>query len=133
MPIARALRRIEEAAAARDGVNMWQYAILSVVAERPGLNQREVAGVLQYSPNRIVGDLHALEERGLVVRRPGRDRRANRLEITEAGDAVRRRVQAVIHEREDELLAVLTPAQRDAFHAAAGRLADLARDPGFAG
>ena len=79
MPIARALRRIEEAAAARDGVNMWQYAILSVVAERPGLNQREVAGVLQYSPNRIVGDLHALVERGLVVRRPGRDRRANRL------------------------------------------------------
>jgi len=127
MPVARALRRIEEGAAARDGATMWQYAILSVVAERPGLNQREVAGALQYSQNRIVGDLHALEERGLVLRRPGRDRRANRLEITPAGDAVRRRVQAEIHEREDELLSTLTPAQRDTFQATAQHLAAQAR------
>jgi DNA-binding MarR family transcriptional regulator len=127
MPLARALRRIEEAAAARDGATMWQYAILSVVAERPGLNQREVAELLQYSPNRIVGDLQALEERELVVRRPGRDRRANRLEITEAGDAVRRRVQAEIHEREDELLGGLPPEQRDAFDAAARHLAARVR------
>jgi DNA-binding MarR family transcriptional regulator len=127
MPIARVLRRIEEAAAARDGVTMWQYAILSVVAERPGLNQREVAEVLQYSPNRIVGDLQALEEGGLVVRRPGRDRRANRLEITEAGDVLRQRVQAEIHAREDELLGGLTRAQRDAFDAVARQLAARAR------
>jgi len=130
LPVTRALRRIEEAAAARDGVSMWQYAILSVVAERPGLNQRELAAALQYSPNRIVGDLHALEERGLVLRRPGRDRRANRIDATEAGDAVRRRVQAEIHAREDDLLADLAPAEREAFAGAARRLATRARDTG---
>jgi DNA-binding MarR family transcriptional regulator len=131
LPIARALRRIEEAAAARDGVTMWQYAILSVVAERPELNQREVAEVLQYSPNRIVGDLQALAESGLVLRRPGRDRRANHLEITEAGDAVRQRVQAEIHNREDDLLVGLDAELRTAFDAAARHLAAMVRSPDF--
>ena len=60
-----------------------------VVAERPGANQREIATYLQYSPNRIVADLHDLETRGWLTRRPGPDRRANLLAPTEAGEAVR--------------------------------------------
>ena len=126
-PITRALRRIEEAAAARDGLTMWQYAILSVVAESPGRNQREVAAHLQYSPNRIVADLHDLERRGWVTRRPGADRRANVLEITDSGDVVRRRVQTEIHRREDALLDVLTDDERACFDRAAHDLAEGAR------
>src|SRR5690349_20972029 len=96
-PITRALRRIEDAAAAREGISMWQYAILSAVADRPGCNQREVAAHLQYSPNRIVADLHDLQDRGWLLRRPGADRRSNVLTVTDAGDGVRRRVRAEIH------------------------------------
>ena len=126
-PVTRALRRIEEAAAARDGLTMWQYAVLSVVAERLGPNQRELAAHLQYSPNRLVADLHDLERRGWLTRRPGADRRANLLEITEAGDAVRRRIQAEIHRQEDALLAVLTDDQRVSLVDATRRLADRVR------
>ena len=77
MPISRELRRVEEAAAARHGLSMWQYAILSVVDRRPGRNQAEVADALGYSKNRIVGDLDLLEHAGLLTRQPGADRRAN--------------------------------------------------------
>ena len=73
-PVAKSLRRIEEVAAAEHGVNMWQYAILSVVIEAPGLNQSEVAKRLQYSVNRIIGDLDVLADRGLLTRRTGDDR-----------------------------------------------------------
>jgi DNA-binding MarR family transcriptional regulator len=104
MPLARALRRIEDAAAARHGLTMWQYAILAAIERRPGLNQAEVAGRLDYSKNRIVADLDHLERAGLVVRRRGADRRANELAVTAAGRAARRSIQDDIHRAEDELL-----------------------------
>ena len=126
-PITRALRRIEEAAAGREGLTMWQYAILAVVTASPGRSQREVAAHLQYSANRLVTDLHDLERRGWVVRRAGADRRANELHVTAAGEAVRRRVRAEIHRREDDLLAGLPVGERDGFTRTAWRLADAVR------
>jgi DNA-binding MarR family transcriptional regulator len=111
-PVTRALRRIEDDAAAQHGLTMWQYAILSVVAASPDLNQGEVAGILHYSPNRIIADLDELQYRGFIERAAGADRRANMLKITRAGSAVQRRVQKRVHAREDELLAMLTPTQR---------------------
>jgi DNA-binding MarR family transcriptional regulator len=104
MPLARALRRIEDAAAAEHGLTMWQYAILAAIERRPGLNQAEVAARLDYSKNRIVADLDRLEHAGLVVRHRGADRRANELAVTEAGRAARRSIQGDIHRGEDELL-----------------------------
>ena len=126
-PITRALRRIEEDAAAQEGLTMWRYAILSVVADRPGASQREIAAHLQYSPNRLVVDLRDLERSGWVVRRPGADRRANVLALTGPGDAVRRRVRAEIHRREDALLDGLPEERRASFERAARELADLVR------
>jgi DNA-binding MarR family transcriptional regulator len=126
-PVTRVLRRIEEAAAAREGMSMWQYALLSVVADGSGRNQREMAEHLQYSPNRVVTDLHDLERRGYLTRRPGVDRRANTLDLTEAGDAVRRRIRAEIHDHEDELLGGLADDERECLVATLGRLAELAR------
>ena len=129
MPITRALRRIEEAAAARESLTMWQYAILSVVAQSPGLNQREVAAYLQYSQNRIVADLQALERLGLLTRQPGADRRANRLASTTAGATTQQRIQAAIHDREDQLLGGLSQPERDCFALAARHLARQVREP----
>ncbi|MCU1390244.1 MAG: hypothetical protein JWL72_3582 [Ilumatobacteraceae bacterium] len=122
-PVARALRRIEDGAADRHGLTMWQYAILSVVAAAPGSNQGEVAKRLQYSVNRIIGDLDLLEARWLLVRRSGRDRRANLLEITTAGVAIRDLIRADIHEHEDVLLAPIPTAQRRELYAALRRIA----------
>jgi DNA-binding MarR family transcriptional regulator len=117
-PVAKALRHIEDVAAAQHGLNMWQYAILSVVIETPGLNQAEVAKRLQYSVNRIIGDLDVLEDGGLLTRRTGDDRRVNLLEATTPGITLRNLVRADIHRREDKLLAGLTPTQRTNLYSA---------------
>lgn len=122
MPVSRALRRIEDEAAAAHGLTMWQYAIVSVAAQRPGSNQAEIADALGYSRNRIVADLDALEAARLLQRRPGADRRANVLVITDDGMQVMRAIQQEIHRHEDELLAPLSPTARKAFASALLRL-----------
>jgi DNA-binding MarR family transcriptional regulator len=126
-PVTRALRRIEDDAAAEAGLTMWQYAILSVVGEDPGRNQGAIARRLQYSANRIIADLDQLENQGLVTREPGADRRANVIAITRSGAATQRRVQRAIHAGEDELLAGLSAAQRRQLQEVAGTLASSIR------
>jgi len=127
LPLAKALRRIEDEAAAGHDLTMWQYAVLQVVAAGPGRNQAEVAARLDYSRNRIVADLDALEERGLLVRRAGADRRANELVITDDGTATMGAVQAAIHRAEDALLAPLSSQDRKALHRLLPKLAASAR------
>jgi DNA-binding MarR family transcriptional regulator len=126
-PVTRALRRIEDTAAAAEGLTMWQYAILSVVGETPGSNQGTIARLLHYSANRIIADLDHLEERGLVIREPGADRRAKLVTVTRSGATVQRRVQRAIHAGEDELLAGLSASQRRQLHTLSGALAEQVR------
>jgi DNA-binding MarR family transcriptional regulator len=76
-----------------------------------------------------VADLDALEERGLLVRRVGADRRANELVATDAGTATMRAVQAAIHRAEDALLAPLSSADRKVLHRLLPQLAAAARSP----
>jgi DNA-binding MarR family transcriptional regulator len=127
LPIARALRKIEDAAAAGHGVSMWQYAALALVAKVPGLSQREAADRMDYSRNRIIADLDHLEKEGLLIRRPGSDRRANVLEATRRGVAVMQQVRAEIHRREDELLADLSPDDRRDFDRTVRLIGELVR------
>jgi DNA-binding MarR family transcriptional regulator len=122
-PVTKALRRIEDEAAAAADLTMWQYAILSVAKDAPGLNQKVIARQLEYSANRIIADLDHLEQRGLVVRQPGADRRANVVTITRSGAALQRRVQRAIHAGEDELLAGLSATQQRQLHSAVRALA----------
>jgi DNA-binding MarR family transcriptional regulator len=124
-PITKALRRIEDAAAARAGISMWQYAVLSVVAETAGLNQAEVATRLGYSKNRIIADLDLLERRRLLTRTPGPDRRANLLTPTAAGLHLVRRIRADIHAGEDHLLAALPGGQRRALMSATHTISEI--------
>ena len=128
-PLIKALRRIEDSAAARAHITMWQYAILSVVATEPGLNQAQVADYLQYSRNRIIADLDLLERRKLLTRRPAADRRANQLRPTAAGVRLMRQVRADIHHQEDLLLAVLPAGQRKGLHSAAQAVSRALRSP----
>ena len=112
-PLTRALRKVEDEAAAGAGITMWQYAILSVVVAAPGLNQGEVADRLGYSRNRIIADLDLLEQRELLSRTPGPDRRANLLRATAAGRRLMQQVRAAVRRGEDELLRTLPADQRE--------------------
>lgn len=123
-PLTRALRRVEDDAAAGAGLTMWQYAILAVVVAAPGLNQGEVATRLGYSKNRIIADLDLLGQRGLLTRTPGTDRRANELRATTAGRRIMVQVRAAVHRGEDELLRTWPADQRQALKAAMRTLGD---------
>ncbi len=121
------LRRIEDAAAAEHGVTMWQYAVLAVLDTHPGMNQAEVAQVLEYSRNRIVADIDLLEQRGWLVRERGSDRRSNVLRSTPDGARLMRAVRTEIHRGEDELLADFSTSQRAELDRVAGRISRLMR------
>lgn len=130
LPITRALRRIEDEAAAAQGLTMWQCAILAALSGTAGdqqLNQREVADLLDYSRNRIVADLDLLEQRTLILRRPGVDRRSNLLILTASGAARMRAIRADVHAGEDALLAGLPAGVRAALGAVAIRVSDHLR------
>lgn len=127
LPIAKALRRIEDAAAARCGITMWQFAILSMVTAVPGMNQGEVAARLGYSKNRIIADLDELAERELLIRVTGVDRRANMLHCTDSGVETMREIRAEIHRREDVLLSGLSPTARREFQRIVRQLGELVR------
>jgi DNA-binding MarR family transcriptional regulator len=115
-PLARALVAREEPALRAHGVSMWGYVVLTALAEQPVRTQAALAQAIGADKSRIIGVLDHLQERGLISRRPDTsDRRVHLLSLTRAGDRLRRSVQAAIRASEEEVLAALPPADRDAF------------------
>jgi DNA-binding MarR family transcriptional regulator len=115
-PLARALVAREEPALRAHGVSMWGYVVLTALAEQPVRTQAALAQAIGADKSRIIGVLDHLQERGLISRRPDTsDRRVHLLSLTPAGDRLRRSVQAAIRASEEEVLAALPPADRDAF------------------
>jgi len=116
VPLARALVAREEPALRAHGVSMWGYVVLTALAEQPVRTQAALAQAIGADKSRIIGVLDDLQERGLISRRPDTsDRRVHLLSLTAAGDRLRRSVQAAIRDSEEDVLAALPPADRDAF------------------
>ncbi|CAN5543368.1 MarR family transcriptional regulator [soil metagenome] len=66
-----------------------QYAALSTVAARPGLDQATLAGLIAYDRTTITGVVDRLAQKGLVLRQANsRDRRVRELQITDEGQRV---------------------------------------------
>ncbi|HEX6022474.1 MAG TPA: MarR family transcriptional regulator [Solirubrobacter sp.] len=87
---------------------------LYVIGAHPGCSQRELARRMPSDPGNLVAILDRLQERGLIVREVGADRRRRTLELTHAGaDLLARAVQAT-REVEDEVLAPLSADERAA-------------------
>ena len=125
--LTRALRRIEDDAAAADQMTMWQYAVLALIEKAPA-NQTILATRLDYSKNRLVHDIDHLEQLGLVTREPlPTDRRSNSITITSRGRKTRERIQHRIHDAEDELLRDVAPATRKQFARLAAEITDTLR------
>jgi DNA-binding MarR family transcriptional regulator len=75
--------------------------ILLLVDANPGVTQSRLAQAVNLDRSTIVGVLDSLEERGLLERRRGEDRRTNGLWLTGGGrrllETLKRRIKA--HER----------------------------------
>jgi DNA-binding MarR family transcriptional regulator len=62
-----------------------QYAALTEIATQPGIDQATLAGLIAFDRTTITGVVDRLVQKGLLVRQPGRDRRAHALAITDEG------------------------------------------------
>jgi len=88
-------------AAGRHDITPGRVGLLFLVEANPGVTQSLLAQAVQLERSTMVGVLHALEARGLLERRRGRDRRTNGLWLTRVGAALVARLKRGItaHER----------------------------------
>jgi DNA-binding MarR family transcriptional regulator len=115
-PLSRALIAREEPVLREHDVSMWGYMVLTALVEQPVRTQAALAAGINADKSRIIGVLDELQQRGLIDRQPDEtDRRVHLLSLTPEGDRLRRSVEAGIRRGEEQVLAILPPADRDVF------------------
>jgi DNA-binding MarR family transcriptional regulator len=115
-PLTRALIAREEPVLRAHDISMWGYIVLTALAEQPVRTQAALAQAINADKSRIIGVLDELQRRGLIHRQPDEgDRRVHLLSLTPVGDRLRRAVEAGIRQEEEEVLGLLSPADRETF------------------
>jgi MarR family transcriptional regulator for hemolysin len=85
MDVARMLRTYADQRARQFGISRAQWVVLLRLDRSEGLNQSELADILELQPITVTRLLDRLAASGLIERRPDpNDRRANRLYLTPA-------------------------------------------------
>lgn len=103
--LARHLRLDADRRASCHGLTRAQWVILFWVDRQSGLNQKELAEILEVEPITVARLIDRLEARGMVERRPDpRDRRIWRLHLLPPAGAV----LDDIYEQRSELAGILT-------------------------
>ncbi|WP_039937556.1 MarR family winged helix-turn-helix transcriptional regulator [Streptomyces himastatinicus] len=110
---ARSDRLINDGLAQVDA-RKWHYAVLASLQEYGPGSQAELSGRSGIYRSDMVGVLNELAERDLVERSPDpADRRRNVITISARGRRHLRRLDTVLDDLHDELLAPLSPVERD--------------------
>jgi DNA-binding MarR family transcriptional regulator len=117
-------RRMEELnreALAPFGIDARELGILLVIASHDPGSQQQAAQRLGIDRTSMVARIDALEDKGLVARRPHpEDRRRNVVELTDTGRATVRQATEASEGAEAAMLASLTPKEaeglREALH-----------------
>jgi DNA-binding MarR family transcriptional regulator len=94
-------------------VTPMQGGMLLTIASRPGLTQAALARLMEVEGPTLMQALDRLQESGLVRRvRHEHDRRSYALQLTPQGRTVLAQVKRLVPQREDKLLADLSPEER---------------------
>jgi len=110
----RALRREIGALVAPHGLTVPQYTALSVLRDRAGLSNAQLARRSYVTPQSMNEVIAALERDGLVTRSPAANHgRVLETQVTEAGLEVLARCDAAVNEMENRMLADLDGAARE--------------------
>ncbi|RMF73450.1 MAG: MarR family transcriptional regulator [Alphaproteobacteria bacterium] len=133
--VSRLFRRRFDRAAQPLGLTRAQWLCLGRLARFPGVTQRELAELMDVAPITLSRIVTRLERDGLIARHADpADRRVWRLYLTPEAEPLILKLFALARQLEDEILAVLTPAERaqlkDMLHRIASRLAGRAGDAG---
>ena len=106
--VARTMRTYIDQRAREHGMTRAQWIVLARLERQEGMTQAEMAEILEIQPISLVRLVDRLCEHGLVERRPHpRDRRANRLYLTDKGRATFQRLIPLGREVAAEVLAGL--------------------------
>ncbi len=90
-----------------------ELSILMLVASNTRVNQKQLGQALEISPPNLAVTLDRLSERGWVARvRSTEDRRSQIVVLTESGVQLVQRAEAIAATMEDQVLSVLSPAER---------------------
>ncbi|SNX65075.1 DNA-binding MarR family transcriptional regulator [Streptomyces sp. TLI_55] len=101
---------------AAEGIKMWHHVVLSAVRDLAPVAQADIGRAVGLDPKDLVGVLNDLQAEELVVRDlDPRDRRKNAVSLTDAGARLLKRCEKAARKANDELLAPLSPAERDHF------------------
>jgi len=102
-----------------------QTGLMRAVSATPGQSQQALAQHLGTPPSRLVALVDDLDERGLLERRRNPDdRRLHALYVTDAGQALLRRVGRVARAHDDAMCAGLDAAERMQLRALLASMAD---------
>jgi DNA-binding MarR family transcriptional regulator len=110
-------------AASVGDVSPGRAGIMLLIEANPGVTQGRLAEAVRLDRSTMVGVIDSLEERGLVERRRGSDRRTNGLWLTRPGRLLAARLRQRIERHERRMAARLTDAERAQLLALLGKLA----------
>jgi DNA-binding MarR family transcriptional regulator len=99
---------------AAEGARKWHFAVLSTLAEVGAASQAELSRRTGIYRSDMVAVLNELADAECVRREPDSDdRRRNVITLTSTGRRRLERLDALVTDAQRELLAPLTPGQRD--------------------
>lgn len=104
-------------------VSPGRAGIVLLIEANPGVTQGRLAEAVRLDRSTMVGVVDSLEERGLVERRRGSDRRTNGLWLTRPGRALALRLRQRIERHERRVAARLSDAERAQLLALLAKLA----------
>jgi DNA-binding MarR family transcriptional regulator len=106
------------------GLDPRQVMVLRRLAGDEGRSQQALGDALQIPPSRMVALVDALEQRGLLLRRPSpSDRRVRTLHLTKEGRRLLGEIMELSVEHEQQLCRGLQPAEREQLLTLLNRLA----------
>lgn len=95
------------------GLREVEFTLLVLLLANPGAAPKRIAQALSMAPPQLTAVVDRLAARGLLERRKSaRDGRALELWLTDKGQTLARRTQAISRTMEDGMLAALSPAER---------------------
>jgi len=104
-------------------VSPGRAGIVLLVEANPGVTQGTLAEAVRLDRSTMVGVIDSLEERGLVERRRGRDRRTNGLWLTRPGRVLALKLRQRIERHERRVAARLSDDERAQLLALLAKLA----------
>ncbi len=89
-----------------------QYAALTIVDENPGIDQQSLANMAAFDRATMGDVIQRLEQRGLLRRQNGKDRRTKSVFITPSGERVLTEMDGLVMQSQIRILAPLSDGEQ---------------------